>query len=223
VTPREAQKQLTRARLVEAGVAAFRSQGYAATTVEDIAAAAGVTRATFYLHFDGKLDLYREYGHGENGVAPAIEELHDRLPVVAGSGDRPVIRQWLDDSFRLWERLKVFATIQEQVAAIHPEVRDSMTAHFNDAVGAMAGGLAESRRWDLAECRVRAMLAYAQLQNVFRHWRMAGWGDDRERALEVMTDMWVAALVGTKPSNGTARRGNVGTVVGRTRAGARVR
>jgi hypothetical protein len=149
--------------------------------------------------------------------------LHDRLPAVARSGDRAVIRQWLDDSFRLWERLKVFATIQEQVAAIHPDVNDGMTAHFNDAVRAMAAGLAENRPWDPAECRVRAMLAYAQLQNVFRHWRTTGWGADREQALEVMTDMWVAALVGLQTGKVSAPRGNVGAVVGRTRAGARAR
>src|SRR5205809_5004439 len=114
MTPREAQKQLTRSRLVDAAVDAFRTQGYAATTVEDIAATAGVTRATFYLHFDGKLEVYREYGHGENGVAHEIEALHERLPIVARNGDRDEIMAWLDDSFRLWERLKDFATIQEQ-------------------------------------------------------------------------------------------------------------
>jgi hypothetical protein len=90
----------------------------------------------------------------------------------------------------------------------------------------MADGLARRETWDPAECRVRAMLAYAQLQNVFRHWRMAGWGDERECALEVMTDMWVAALVGLGSSAGRGERGNVETatrVVGRARAGVRAR
>src|SRR5437764_10191454 len=123
MTPREAQKQLTRSRLVDATVEAFRLRGYAATTVEDIAAAAGVTRATFYLHFEGKLDIYREFGHS---VRQEIDDIHDRLPAVAGGGRRPAIRQWLDDSFLLWEHLKEFATIQEQVAALHTEVREGM-------------------------------------------------------------------------------------------------
>src|SRR5436190_21955875 len=188
MTPREAQKQLTRSRLVDAAVEAFRLRGYAATTVEDIAAAAGVTRATFYLHFEGKLDIYRELGQD---ARQGIDEVHDRLPAVVADGGRDEIRRWLDDSFELWEHLREFATIQEQVAALHTEVRDGMTAHFNDAVQSMADALAEIRPWDPAECRVRSMLAYAQLQNVFRHWRMTGWGADRERAPEVMTDMWV--------------------------------
>src|SRR2546427_7508200 len=102
MTPREAQKQLTRSRLVDAAVEAFRLRGYAATTVEDIAAAAGVTRATFYLHFEGKLDIYREFGHG---VRQEIDGLHDRLPAVVATGRRVEIRQWLDDSFELWEHL----------------------------------------------------------------------------------------------------------------------
>ncbi|MFD0474935.1 TetR family transcriptional regulator [Nonomuraea thailandensis] len=44
---REAQKEMTRKLLLDSGVELFVSKGYAATTVDDIASAAGTTRVTF--------------------------------------------------------------------------------------------------------------------------------------------------------------------------------
>ncbi len=48
---RAAQKQLTRRLLLDSGLELFKSKGYAATTVDDIAKAAGTTRVTFYAYF----------------------------------------------------------------------------------------------------------------------------------------------------------------------------
>jgi hypothetical protein len=47
---RAAQKRMTRELLLAQALELFESKGYAATTVDDIAAAAGTTRQTFYLH-----------------------------------------------------------------------------------------------------------------------------------------------------------------------------
>ncbi len=47
-----------RARLIdEAATRLFADQGYAATTVEDIVAAAGVTKPMLYRHYESKQDL----------------------------------------------------------------------------------------------------------------------------------------------------------------------
>ncbi len=54
---REANKQGTRAALKAAANRLFEEHGYAATTVREIAAAAGVTERTFFRYFDGKEDL----------------------------------------------------------------------------------------------------------------------------------------------------------------------
>lgn len=49
----------TRAALVAAGRELFGAQGYAATTVEEIARLAGVTKGALYHHFADKDDLFR--------------------------------------------------------------------------------------------------------------------------------------------------------------------
>jgi len=54
------QKEQTRLRLVEAALTLFAEQGYDETTTSDIAALAGVTERTFYLHFATKADAIIE-------------------------------------------------------------------------------------------------------------------------------------------------------------------
>ena len=56
---RVAQGDLTRAALLAAARDLFGTQGYAATSTEEVVAAAGVTKGALYHHFHGKEDLFR--------------------------------------------------------------------------------------------------------------------------------------------------------------------
>lgn len=54
------QAELTRKRLLEAGLKVFSEKGFAATRLEDIVKEAKVTRGAFYWHFKNKLELFSE-------------------------------------------------------------------------------------------------------------------------------------------------------------------
>ena len=56
-TLRDVQKRRTRRKLLAAGKAHFAHGGYMTCKVEEIAAAAGVSRAAFYLHYKSKAAL----------------------------------------------------------------------------------------------------------------------------------------------------------------------
>jgi AcrR family transcriptional regulator len=56
---RVAQGEVTRAALLGAARELFGEQGYAATSLEDIVAQAGVTKGALYHHFNGKVDLFQ--------------------------------------------------------------------------------------------------------------------------------------------------------------------
>ena len=74
---REAHKQATRQALQQAADRLFAERGYAATTVRDIAGAAGVTERTFFRYFTGKEELI-------------IDDALGWLPVLLGAiRDRP--------------------------------------------------------------------------------------------------------------------------------------
>jgi AcrR family transcriptional regulator len=57
---REAQGDATRLALLAAARQLFGEKGYAATSIEEIAAQAGVTKGAVYHHFGGKGDLFQD-------------------------------------------------------------------------------------------------------------------------------------------------------------------
>ena len=54
-----AEAEETRQAVLRAALRVFSTQGYAATTLEQVAQAAGVTRGSIYWHFANKAELYR--------------------------------------------------------------------------------------------------------------------------------------------------------------------
>src|ERR1700733_13000240 len=59
-TWRDQQRELTREQLLSAARSEFAKVGYSLATVDSIVAAAGVVRATFYLHFSNKDKVVEE-------------------------------------------------------------------------------------------------------------------------------------------------------------------
>lgn len=77
---------LTRKRLIEAARKAFLARGVSRTTMEHIAARAGVTRGAIYWHFHNKLDLIQAMR--EQVFLPLIDRMDDTL-LIEGS-DNPL-------------------------------------------------------------------------------------------------------------------------------------
>src|SRR6476646_2369029 len=65
---REAQKKLTRDMIVERALELFTEKGYAATTIAEIAAAAGTTRLTISAYYPSRADLMRDFMARVNAV-----------------------------------------------------------------------------------------------------------------------------------------------------------
>lgn len=93
---RQEQRRLTRRRIADAARECFYRDGVAATAVEHIARAAGVGRATLYLHFANKdailLDLLRSNMRGVRLIFAELCDL-DRADVAA-------VRAWLGNYVR---------------------------------------------------------------------------------------------------------------------------
>jgi AcrR family transcriptional regulator len=85
---RERKKRATRAAIHHAALELFAAQGFAGTTIDEIAAAADVSRATVFTYFPTKEDIV--FGEAPQAVAELGVALRD-----ADGSSLPVVREWL--------------------------------------------------------------------------------------------------------------------------------
>lgn len=140
-TTRDSQRDLTRQRLFDAALAAFRREGFDRASVAQIAKQAGVSRASFYFHFPTKdhvlLELQwnlelriveRLQGHGS--LRSALHAFVDGLIAVEEQvGDAELLR----DMIRIYTRRPEGLSLDSQPFP----VMDELGRRF--ALGAVAG------------------------------------------------------------------------------------
>jgi AcrR family transcriptional regulator len=82
---RERKRRDTLTRIADAGLCLFIERGYDATTLDDIALAAGISRRTFFYYFKSKDEilLSLQSGMGDMIVAALRDEPTDKRPIDA--------------------------------------------------------------------------------------------------------------------------------------------
>ncbi len=133
-------KAATRTKLLEAARDTIRLKGYSATTVDDVCAAAGLTKGSFFHHFSSKEQL---------GIA-AAEQFGEMAAEIFGSAPyhghvdpRDRVLGYVD--FRasmlqgdITQYTCLLGTMVQEVYATHPEVRavcdQQMSAHIAEMV-----------------------------------------------------------------------------------------
>lgn len=129
-----------RQALIDAGTRAFAGSGFAATSLDDIAAEAGVARDTIYRNFDSKSDLYRA---ALGQIMSQLREANVSEP-VPGSVDRLLdVARLNPDGFRLLFRHaarepEFRATLDEYQATMAEVAAERLRRYITDPV---------QRRW----------------------------------------------------------------------------
>jgi len=188
---RAAQKQMTYELFLAKALELFGTKGYAATTIDDIATAAGSTRTTFYLHFSSKAEVMSALLTKVDSILTAADD--PSLTAVVASGSRALIHQWLDRKLTQWDEIKPYMTASYQ-AAHDPVVAAKTEQWFEDAVTDMTEGLNQAGRLDPDRRRIRCVLAFGQLEHMSRRYFSIGWRTPREICLEELTDSWCHLL-----------------------------
>ncbi|MEU8139631.1 TetR/AcrR family transcriptional regulator [Streptodolium elevatio] len=181
---RAQQKLYTRRRLIAAACDLFETKGYEATTVDDIVAAAGAARATFYLHFTGKADI--------------IAELADRIWADTGAkfaafGELPdwshaTIRAWLDAYVSGGEaNRKALAIFAEQLPHT---LRHQHQEHVKEFVALLMKPPERWAHFSKPEGRRRAYLLITQLETFMPSWMAGRWTRERSAMLDTLAAVW---------------------------------
>ena len=112
--------------LMTAALTLFAEKGYRATSIEDIVAAAGSARGTFYLHFRGKGDLFAMI------VDAYLGELESVLETLDISIDQP--RAELETFYR--ETVRTLAGVPAMKSFAKVMLSDAMATETQDRVEA---------------------------------------------------------------------------------------
>jgi AcrR family transcriptional regulator len=168
---RERKKARTRASLREHALRLFREQGYQATTVEQIAAAAEVSPSTFFRYFPTKEDLVLQ-DDMDTRLMAAFEQQPPGLGPIAAV--RAAVRQTLDsytgaDLDILRESTRLSMTV--------PEIRARALDEFARAIGAMTETVAKraGRPTDDLAVRTVAGAIMGVVMSITMPWD--GWSD----------------------------------------------
>jgi AcrR family transcriptional regulator len=97
---REAQRKRTHERLYESALEVFRRVGVTAARIEEIAAQAGVSRASFYFHFPTKEHVLAEmWDASAEALVTAVDELpaDATLPEVFDTVGAVLTARWSDE------------------------------------------------------------------------------------------------------------------------------
>lgn len=144
-----------RALIEDAAAKLFSEQGYGPTTMDDIAAAAGVTKPILYRHFDSKKALHLallERARDELAAAPLDEYLHgegspaERVPAM--------LEAWfahVEEHPYTWRLLFRDTTGDPEVQALHRELQRRQRAADVALMREIVPGLPEEELEPLGE------------------------------------------------------------------------
>jgi AcrR family transcriptional regulator len=146
---RERKKARTRATIRREALRLFREQGYQATTVEQIAAAAEVSPSTFFRYFPTKEDVVLQ-DDMEPLLIEALEHQPRELGMVAAirAAMRSVSGNFSEEE---WDQIRQTAELGMTV----PEIRARAMDDFSRTIGVMAEGMAKRTGLDPDDLRVR--------------------------------------------------------------------
>jgi AcrR family transcriptional regulator len=189
---REAQKALTRSRIVDAARVVFEREGYGGASIGLIANAASINRATFYLHFSDKADVFREVvAHDRLHTDEYWRELNTALL----TGTRDAIEAWLERLTQWHRDNALLMPAKHEAMAADPEFArefqpryDRLAVEINEYLET----LPSERR---PEERIRIQMLIVMTDQMFFHSLVQGvWNGPQEQLIRVIADTMCRSL-----------------------------
>jgi AcrR family transcriptional regulator len=187
LTLRGRQRELTRQSIFDAALEVCGEKGYHAVTVDDIVKAAGVSRATFYLHFNSKAAVLRALR--EHRLAHWSFKDNFRW----GPGRRQAVRASVERMVDFYLEVPVLHRSLHEARAADPEFANEYRAQMDRD---FAEWVASDRVKGVEPERVRVtiLMLYTMLDSFMYLWLIQGWEVDRKAAVDAMTDALYATM-----------------------------
>lgn len=184
---REQQKRQTRATILDAAAELIGAQGFRETTIDDIAKAAGASRATLYSYFPSKDLIVREIVIELWNEAETLYRVFGNLE----EWTRASIGGWVEHLVEAWEASAVRLRVQNSGLVRYDDFYVDYHRRFVTALTANAGLWA---RFDADDVPRRALVLIGGIATFMNTWLVRGWEADRAGAVATLTDVWCAIL-----------------------------
>jgi len=189
---REEQKELTRRRLTTAARNVFEDRGYTDAAIGDITDVAGVNRATFYLHFNNKSEVFTAV---MNELFAGTAEYWRAMDRALMRSSRSAIRDWLDETSAWYINNARLLGAWNEAVAVDVTVSAATQAYMDTLAEELRDYLSPFEPAERDDARLRVILLIEQLTQVYyRFWVQGVLRTDREHLLDVLTDIWCSSL-----------------------------
>ena len=162
--PPSSERQSARTKLLDASLNVIRAKGYSATTVDDLCAAAGVTKGAFFHHFASKEALAiaaADYWSEVTGALFADAPYHahaDALDRVLGYIDfRKALLKGSIPEFSC-----LVGTLVQEVYDTHPAIRAAVDRSISEHAARIETDIAEAMRARGVEGNAQSLALHTQ-------------------------------------------------------------
>jgi TetR/AcrR family transcriptional repressor of nem operon len=199
----------SKSRVLDAALQVIRSKGYTATTVDDICAAAGVTKGSFFHHFKSKEDMtLAAVAHWNSSTGGLFE----RAPYQRQPDPRDRVLGYIDFRKALLrgntpDYTCLLGTLVQETFETHPRIRDAcnrgITQHARNVgrdIAAAKALYAPKAPWDP---QVLALFTQAALQGAFILAKAQGSAAIVAQCIDHLRQH-VANLLGAKPRSASS-------------------
>lgn len=163
----------SKTKLLDAAVRVIRTKGYQASTVDDVCESAGLTKGSFFHHFESKQQLAVE---AARRFAEVADGLFSSAPYRALADPRDRLLGYVD--FRrailkgaLPEFTCLLGTMVQEVYETHPSIRKACERHISGHAASLTADIVDAKRRHAPRARWSAeslaLFTQATIQGAF--------------------------------------------------------
>ena len=171
-TPRQRRKEARPGEILAAALTLFHTRGFAASKIDDVARAAGVTKGTVYLYFPSKEELFK--AAIRETILPNLDRIAEsaRAETSAKAQLKTALRMWAD---KMSHNRGCISKLMIAEAGNFPELAEFFREEVSERLRRMLANIIEYgiAQGEFRACDpfmvTRALCAPILLNNIWRH------------------------------------------------------